>query len=47
MVAVAFSSALSLAVPQFVRRFFDTFIASLEGAGFNLNRTVLLLLLVF
>ena len=47
MAAVAFSSALSLAVPQFVRQFFDTFIASLEGAGFNLNRTVALLLLVF
>ena len=47
MAAVGVSSALSLAVPQFVRRFFDTFIASLEGAGLNLNRTVLLLLLVF
>ena len=47
MLAVGVSSALSLAVPQFVRRFFDTFIASLDGAGLNLNRTVLLLLLVF
>ncbi len=47
MAAVGVSSALSLAVPQFVRRFFDTFIASLEGAGLNLNRTVMLLLLVF
>lgn len=47
MGAVGVSSALSLAVPQFVRRFFDTFITSLEGAEFNLNRTVLLLLLVF
>jgi subfamily B ATP-binding cassette protein MsbA len=47
MAAVAVSSALSLAVPQFVRRFFDTFISSLQGEGFALNRTVLLLLLVF
>ncbi len=47
MAAVGVSSALSLAVPQFVRRFFDTFIVSLEGAGLNLNRTVMLLLVVF
>ncbi len=47
MAAVAVSSGLSLAVPQFVRRFFDTFIASLQGAGFSLNRTVGLLLVIF
>ena len=45
--AVGVSSVLSLAVPQIVRRFFDTFIASLEGATFSLNRIVLVLLGLF
>jgi len=47
MAAVGVSSALTLVVPQFVGRFFDTFIASLQEAGFNLNRVVALLLLIF
>ena len=45
--AVGVSSVLSLAVPQIVRRFFDTFIASLDGAAFSLNRIVLVLLGLF
>ena len=45
--AVGVSSLLSLAVPQIVRRFFDTFIASLDGAAFSLNRIVLVLLGLF
>ena len=47
MVAVGVSSLLSLAVPQVVRRFFDTFIASGQGASLNLNRIVIILLGIF
>ena len=47
MLAVGVSSLLSLAVPQVVRRFFDTFIASGSGAELNLNRIVTILLGIF
>ena len=47
MVAVGVASLLSLAVPQVVRRFFDTFIASGQGASLNLNRIVAILLGIF
>ena len=47
MVAVGVASLLSLAVPQVVRRFFDAFIASGQGASLNLNRIVAILLGIF
>lgn len=47
MVAVGVSSLLSLAVPQVVRRFFDTFFASDRGSLPNLNRIVVILLGIF
>jgi ATP-binding cassette, subfamily B, bacterial MsbA len=47
MAAVAVSSGLTLLVPQFVRRFFDTFITSLGDGAFDLNRVVALLLVIF
>ncbi len=45
--AVAASSGLTLVLPQIVGRFFDTFVDSLSGAGLDLNRIVLTLLLLF
>lgn len=45
--AVGVASLLSLAVPQVVRRFFDTFIASAGGATLDLNRIVVILLGIF
>ena len=47
IVAVGIASLLALAVPQVVRRFFDTFIASGQGATLNLNRIVAILLGIF
>ena len=47
MIAVGVSSLLSLAVPQVVRRFFDTFVASDRGSLPNLNRIVVILLGIF
>ena len=47
MLAVGVSSLLSLAVPQVVRRFFDTFVASDRGSLPNLNRIVVILLGIF
>ena len=47
MLAVGVSSLLALAVPQVVRRFFDTFVAAGQGATLNLNRIVITLLGIF
>ncbi len=47
MLAVGVASLLSLAVPQVVRRFFDTFVASDTASLPNLNRIVVILLGIF
>ncbi len=47
MLAVGVSSLLALAVPQVVRRFFDTFVVSGTGSLPNLNRIVVILLGIF
>lgn len=45
--SVAVASGLTLIVPQFVRRFFDTFATRLSSPDFHLTQVVLLILLVF
>ncbi len=47
IIAVAIASGLTLIVPQFVRRFFDTFATRLSSPDFQLTQVVLLILLVF
>jgi subfamily B ATP-binding cassette protein MsbA len=47
ILGVVASSALTLVVPQIVRRFFDAFVASLEGSAANLNLIVVALMGLF